>query len=137
MNYLLPPALVAEINATDYGPAGLIVPERIAAELDHDPGCRRPRLFLVVRLRDGAPTLRCSTCNRYLILRGWWLFNVLAAAGWSVGPDALTKVSSRVRPHPVPEVAPPAGRPTTSAYWCRDHPDQPVDHRGRGCPECR
>lgn len=137
MNYLLPPELAAQINARSWG-AGLVdLDPRIAATLEHGPDCRRPRLFVFVRTRDGAPQLRCSSCGRYMILRGRWLFTVLESAGYHVGAEDVTKVSSRVRSHPVPVETPPPAPAVVSRYWCRDHPDQPVDHRGRGCVECR
>ncbi len=129
MNYQLAPHIAAEINGTDYGPGGLeSLDPRIAGMLDHRPSCHRARLILLVRITDQAPVLRCSNCNQYLILRGRWVFDVLDQAGYHVGPEDVTQVSSRVRSRPVPVV---------SRYWCREHADQPVDHRGRGCPECR
>lgn len=138
MNYLLAPHIAAQVNGSDFGPGGLeSVDPRIAGTLDHRPGCRRPRLILLVRVTDQVPVLRCSSCNQYLILRGRWLFDVLESAGFTVGPRDWTMAPPRPRKVPLPQETPPPAPDGVSRYWCRDHPDQPTDHRGRGCLECR
>lgn|GEM_PF-1180728 len=45
--------------------------------------------------------------------------------------------SEAARQQATPPTLAPAPRPISSAgYRCRDHHDQPVNFRGKGCPSC-
>ena len=99
-------------------------------ELLHEPGCRRPgRPVLIRGARDGRVLAVCRDCNRGT--RAW------LKAG---PPEDARKAAAAPEPTPTPAPTPkprPYLAPTPPArYVCRDHPDQPVDHRGKGCATC-
>lgn len=95
-------------------------------ELLHEPGCRRPgRPVLIRGARDGRVLAVCRDCGRGT--RAW------LKAG---PPDAPAAPEFAPTPAPTPKPRPYLAPTPPARYVCRDHPDQPVDPHGKGCPTC-
>jgi len=102
---------------------------KAAARIPHTRDCTGPNLNLWQSRRYGL-TVACKACRRFIALTP-------TPARETVLEDAPRNGWARpVDRTPAARMGSAVGAPIVGRYRCPEHPDEPVNARGKGCPRC-